>query len=179
MRLPDDIRTKLLKLRALAERGIGGEKRAAQAQYERILSEFGLTDQDVFPQDRVYDTYGIKNQHEETLLIQVWAMVTQTRGTANYRKEGSRVLWFEATTAQHLEIKAEFTRHRKALADHLDRATSAYCLANDLHGPPSDEPSTMTADELDRMRRAIASVDPLTETRRPALGAGPRVLRSS
>lgn len=171
MKLPQDVQDRLQKLRALAERGIGGEKRAAQAQYERILAEFGLTDQDVCPQELVYDTYSIRNAHEEELLVHVWAMVTQASGTANYRKEGSRVLWFLATADQHARMKAEFARHRKGLAQHLERATTAYILAHNLLGPPSGRPSTMTAEDLARMRRAIDAVA-LTDAPRPALGAG-------
>lgn len=171
MKLPQDVQDRLRKLRALAERGIGGEKRAAQAQYERILAEFGLTDQDVCPQERRYETYSIRNVHEETLLIQLWAMVTQTSGAVNYRKESSRTLWFIATADQHTRMKAEFARHRKGLAQHLERAAEAYCHAHDLMGPPSGRPSTMTAEELARMRRAIDAVA-LTDAPRPALGAG-------
>ncbi|MVN88318.1 hypothetical protein GO986_16350 [Deinococcus sp. HMF7620] len=176
MKLPEDVRAKLQKLKALAERGVGGEKRAAQAQYDRLLAEFGLTQQDVFPQPRVYDTYSIKNQHEETLLVQLWAMVTQTSGVANYRKESGRALWFEATAEQHVQLKAEFARHRKGLAKHLEEATRAYCLAHELAGPPSGRPSAMTAEEVARLHRAMASVAVLGEPERPALGVGRQAL---
>ncbi|MCD0160318.1 hypothetical protein IHN63_03255 [Deinococcus sp. 6YEL10] len=171
MNLPKDVQERLQKLKALADGGIGGEKRAAQAQYDRILSEFGLTDQDVNPQETRYETYAIRNQHEETLLIQLWAMVTHTAGAVHYRKESSRSLWFLATDTQHARLKAEFVRHRKPLAEHLERAAAAYCLAHDLVGPPSGRPNTMSAAELTRMRHAMNAVS-LIDVPRAALGSG-------
>lgn len=176
MNLPDDIREKLRKLKALAERGIGGEARAAQAQYDRILAEFSLTDEDVEAPDKVRERYTPRDRYELLLLQQIYAYVCRTSRLTWWQAKGSRTLQFEATPAQHQRIKTLLDTHRKPFAAHMERSAAAYCHANDLLSPPSGKPSTMDPKEAAALRRLIGGIDRLADPTRPALGSGPRAL---
>lgn len=154
VKLPPDVQEKLQKLKALAERGIGGEKRAAQAQYDRIMAEFGLRERDVFPTDTYYDTYTVKNKLEVTLLLQVYGMVIGA-SKVDFRQESARCIWLQASEEDHAQIKATYAAHRDGFARHLEEAARAYCLAHDLAAPSSGRLATEDVLRIRRMAQAI------------------------
>lgn len=43
----DKIKAKLAKIKALAERGVGGERQTAQQMYEALKRRYGITDEEV------------------------------------------------------------------------------------------------------------------------------------
>ena len=43
----DKIKAKLVKIKALAERGVGGERQTAQQMYEALKRRYGITDEEV------------------------------------------------------------------------------------------------------------------------------------
>ncbi|PIG96913.1 hypothetical protein [Deinococcus sp. UR1] len=169
VKLPQDVQEKLRKLKELAERGIGGEKRAAQAQYDRIMTEFGLHERDFLSTDTHYDTYTVKNKHEITLLLQIYGMVVGI-SSANYRQENARCIWFQATEDEHARIKATYAAHRAGLAAHLEEAAKAYCVAHDLTAPPSGK-TTLTTEEALRIRRMAQAIDTTPGPALPAIRA--------
>lgn len=155
VKLPPDVQEKLQKLKGLAERGIGGEKRAAQAQYERIMAEFNLRERDVFPTDTHYDTYTVKNNLEVTLLLQVYGMVIGT-SSVSFRRESARSVWLQASEEDHAQIKATYAAHRDGFARHLEQAARAYCVAHDLVAPSSGQ---LPTEDVLRIRRMAAAID--------------------
>lgn len=73
----DKIKEKLAKIKALAERGVGGEKETAMRMYEELKARYEIED------EVTLHWFSYKNDLEEDLLTQIFYMVT---GSASYRR---------------------------------------------------------------------------------------------
>lgn len=84
--LSQSVRRRLQKIAQLAERGVGGEKAAAQAMLERQLRKHGITlaDLDVFIK-REWTEISTTCDYDLQLLEQVIRKVTQQNDFDRYR----------------------------------------------------------------------------------------------
>jgi len=135
----------LRKVKALADRGVGGEKETAQATLERLLSKHGLTKADLEEDQKEWCFFSYSQDVERDLLGQIIYMVTGSApcgcvGAHTNRKR--KKLSVEATTAERIEIEANFEFFKGALADELEVFMSAFSHKNHLFPPPSKDKTT-------------------------------------
>lgn len=154
----DAVRMRLLKLMALAERGIGGERENAKAALEAALAKHGLKLEDLFDGVQKRADFAYRGDFERRLLVQVLATVCG-HGVTIYRSRLARgMLAVMVTDEQCVEIEMLWTRHRKNLKSELDLFFSAYVHRQKLFPKdgPQHEAEIMTAEEQERLYRMMA-----------------------
>ena len=68
----DDKKKQLLnKLKALAERGIGGEKETAQRKLEELMRKYGIEEADLSDEKKEGFKFKYKNKFEKKLILQI------------------------------------------------------------------------------------------------------------
>ncbi|KPJ76023.1 MAG: hypothetical protein AMJ54_13230 [Deltaproteobacteria bacterium SG8_13] len=157
--MTDDVRSKLLKVKALAEAGSAGEREAARAMLNRLISKHGLEKAGFIEEPKQQYDFSYENKFEKRLLIQIYAKVTK-QSTIRYKapnKRSKRIL-VDLTEDQHTEMKKLYSVYRKAFKKELERVASglidAFIHKHDLwSGVASDEETEpMTAEESQLLR---------------------------
>ena len=115
------LEAKLLKIKALAERGEGGEKEAAIKMYHKLLKKYDI-DEKALQKDKLskhWFTY--ETDIEENLLVQIFYMVT---GDPEYFRRTSRTRGTQCgcicTDFEKTEIRFYFEFYKDALNQELD-----------------------------------------------------------
>jgi hypothetical protein len=127
--------TRLSKIKALADSGVGGEKSAAQALLHDLLRKNGLTLADLDAAEDVFVTVSCDCVFDRKLLIQIVAIVTGRPDACTI--SGERV-GFRCTPAESTEIDAMFGFYRQKLAADLKNTFYAFLDVNDLY-PDTDD----------------------------------------
>jgi hypothetical protein len=127
------------KLKALAEKGIGGEKTTAEKMLNDLLKKHNLTIEEV-EGEKLQDFYfSINDKHIWTLLYQIIKYVNlEIRCFGEIPKDKIRELKLkgnylvECTVSEYIEIEAKFDFYSKLYKSELDTFLSAFIEANDL-----------------------------------------------
>ena len=144
-------------VRALAQKGVGGEKENAERILADLMARYGITDADL--EESREETYFIRygTPYERRLLYQL-AYMHLGPGHAGgvvgkYTNRPRKKVAITCTPANYIEIEADYEFYRKALAEDMDLLYSAFINKNDLFPPPelAGEPSD-DEDEFDIVR---------------------------
>lgn len=151
----EDIIQKILKVKALAERGTEGEKANAEKMLNLLMKKYGITDDDI-DLDKV-DVYLIDT--ENPLFLQLFVQVYHLnygrkreildanrmpkklkREWASYGygdKDGNVAI--KCTKAEFIEIKMLFDIYKEDFKRQMDTFMYAYFMKNDLLVPRTEE----------------------------------------
>lgn len=164
------LRSRAIKLLALAQRGIGGEKENAARMLEKLLAKHGMTLADLDPSNEARTELQLtySTQEERKLIVQIAAMILNTRGPSLYRHHRRKALTIEVTPAQRADIILHYETYRIALRGHMQRAKkiamSAFIHANNIFPTANDEETTSAPDippeELAELLAAIRNIRP-------------------
>ena len=157
------LEAKLLKIKALAERGEGGEKEAAIKMYHKLLKKYDI-DEKALQKDKLskhWFTY--ETDIEENLLVQIFYMVT---GDPEYFRRTSRTRGTQCgcicTDFEKTEIRYYFEFYKDAL-NHLFPDESARCFVPEEEEEISEMllKAQKFAEDIDKSNpvRRIASAD--------------------
>jgi len=72
----EKIAEKLKKIKALAERGVGGEKETAMRMYEELKARYEIEDEEIMLDAVTLHWFSYSTQQEKTLLHQIFYKVT-------------------------------------------------------------------------------------------------------
>ena len=72
----DRIAEKLKKIKALADRGVGGEKETAMRMYEELKARYEIKDEEIMLDTVSLHWFGYNGELEEDLLTQIFYKVT-------------------------------------------------------------------------------------------------------
>lgn len=157
----------LQKLKALAERGVGGEKEGAERKLKQLMAKYGV-DQLELEGDQV-SRYEIKyrGEFEHRLLSQiVYRARNDKEGQYCHRYgPGSRsILIVECTKAQEIQIRIEFEFYRDLLKEEQELLFEAFIQKHRIFGDSSGaEPEIPTPEEMERLERMWAMMAGLQE----------------
>jgi hypothetical protein len=155
----ETIKSKLLKIKALAERGIQGERENAQILLEKLLKHYHVTLDELAEEKQDFYTYHYKNVTERKLLVQVIVYVHKTsevKMKVNYK---SRYFRLEQTQLQHLETLELYNIYRKAFDVELERLFVAFIHKHNLFsGEKSNNSDKMSRQELLRIANMMQSM---------------------
>lgn len=148
------------KLKALSDRGVGGEKLNASKKLEQIMKKHGLSIEDIEGERKNYTYFKVdKIQHQ--LFIQI---VSSVLGIGfelmkDRRKRGQFVLFLTAFEAVEIQMKYDF--YWKLYKDELDIFTSAFIAKNDIYHPNGNKvnPDELSKEEIARLKRIIEMSD--------------------
>ncbi len=147
---------RLARVKALAERGEGGERENAAALLEKMMVKHGITNEDL--EDAGVRLYWIryKTEYERKLLYQLAYKYTGS-GHAHgcvgtYTGRSRKKVGIDCTTAQYIEIEADFEFYRAALAEEMELFYTAFINKNRLFPPPELSGDIDDSGEIDLVR---------------------------
>ena len=150
----DNLHAKLLKVKALAEEGVDGEREAARAVLNRLMLKHGLPEIGLSAEPVQSYDFSYKNKYEKRILIQICAKVTR-QSTVRYRCASNRArsISVALTPDQYQAMKSLYSVYRKAFEKELERVAAglidAFIHKHDLWSGAADDQQTepMTAEE--------------------------------
>jgi hypothetical protein len=162
----DDIRSKLLKVKALADAGSAGEREAARAMLNRLLLKHGLIEGGLGEEPKQSYPFSYENKFEKRILIQIYAKVTK-QSSIRYRTPGNRSkrILVTLTEDQYQELKRLYGVYRRAFKKELERVAAglidAFIHKHDLWSGVDcgEEIEPMTAAERQLLRDLYRSLE--------------------
>lgn len=143
----ENVKARIRKLLALAERGVGGEKETANRMLNKMLDRHGMTLDDLRDDRRSLHPVKCANAFERRLVSQIISKV-QNSPSPKVFKVGRACLTvhIEVTPAELVEFSIHWEALRKDLAKCLGNAYVAFVHTNNLFpadpGDAVDEPMT-------------------------------------
>lgn len=144
------------KLKALAERGIGGEKYNAQQALDRFLQKHGISIEDL--EDDKEENHWIRVGDNKALFTQVAASVlgANTKVCTNFKYQKGKMC-IVTTKAKAVEVEAKFNFYSALYKKEVDIFYEAFIVANGIF--PMDgvkkDMGELSKEERDRARRAM------------------------
>lgn len=165
---------KLEKLRALADKGIGGEKENAEALLSAMMKKYGITDADLEAEHTKTYWFRYKTEWERKLLHQL-AYKHLGDGhsfgcVGTYTGRQRKQVGIECTAATYIEIEADYEFYRAAWEEDIAIFYSAFINKNKLF-PPADLAREDTDEpDLERMGKVVRMMGGIDQkTRHKAL----------
>lgn len=127
---------KLGKIKALAERGVGGEKETAKRMYVELCAKYGISEDETESAlnevERRFFRY--KTELERSLLIQIFYKVTGDTKSYVYAKphRNRKEIGCDCTPLEAAEIDLLFEFYRKAMKEELEVFMMAFKQQNRL-----------------------------------------------
>lgn len=149
-----DSKAKLLqKVKALAEKGFGGEKENAQAILARLMHKYGITEAELNEDQRECAWFPYSDWLQKKLLAQI---ITKTLGKdcSLYKFGRKKTVGAYCTTAERIEIEANYEFFKVCMTQELDMFFTAFIHVNDLFPPDADIREADTAEEAARAKKA-------------------------
>ena len=154
-----ELNSKLLKVKALAEAGISGEREAACAMLNRLMSKHGLPESGFSAEPKQQYSFSYENKFEKRILFQIYAKVTkQNRIRYRLPNNRSKRILLTLTPGQYQVMKKLYSVYGKAFKKELEWLVSglidAFIYKHDLcSGVETDgEKQPMTAEERQLLR---------------------------
>jgi len=155
--MPEEKIIKLAKkLKALAERGEGGEKINAAAMLRRLMAQYGITVVDIEGEEKHWREFYFRNKYEQRILYQCIYMVLSHREAPMYKPPRSHgVREMEVTDAEFIEINALQEFFYTAFLNELDLFLAAFIQKNHMfpENAKSLDTSELSIDEWERIMR--------------------------
>lgn len=170
---------KLMKVKALADRGEGGERESAERTLAAMMERYGISNADI--ENNQISTHWIryKTEWERRLLHQLAYMYLGTGHSfgcvGTYTGRSRKKVGIDCTPAQYIEIEADFAFYSAALEEEMGLFYSAFLQKNNLFPPPelareSTEEEKDEAIDLERIAKISSMMDGIEQrTRHKAL----------
>lgn len=158
----ESIKSKILKLKALAERGERGEAINAQRLLGKLLGQYGITLEDVIEktEERKWYKFACRKKYEQKLLHQCYFKALN-KSELQYSK-GNGGIYYRLTAYEFAELSNLYEWHKaqlnKEMARMIDDFTEAYIIkhqitSDDNGGSSDDDDKPLTIEDLDRISR--------------------------
>ena len=180
MNRKEELLEKIKKIKALADRGVGGEKTTAQATLERLMQEHGITEADLEVERVETVFFPYHDELERRILIQIIFSVTGKPafgcvGAASGRKR--KKYGTDCTAAQRLEIEFNHKFFYEAAKKEFEVFLYAFFKKNGIFPPetvvPPGDIEDLEEEELQTLHRAAMMAETMEHyTPRKAIGDG-------
>lgn len=160
--MDDRTKEKLSRLKALAERGVGGERDNAGKLLDKLLKKYGarLDELDNDQEQDFFFKYSGKEQ--QALLVQVASFVIDEPEHCYYcRTSGGRRsktnMCIVCTKAQKLEIEFLFDFYKRLWEKEKKTILTAFCLKHELFlkKPTESDGGKTSPQEIERIKKAM------------------------
>lgn len=147
----------LKKIKALAERGDRGERKAAQRQLERLMKKYNVLEADLSDEILSIHWFKFKNKYDRQLLVQVAYKIAPDRDAFEHTMgKGKRTeVGVKCTKAEALQIQIEYEFYQRLLKEDMDFFFRAFIHKHEIfnHNPPPTDRAApkLTREELFRM----------------------------
>lgn len=133
--------SRLKKLKALAERGIGGEKENSQMLLEKLCDKYGISIDEVESSDERkmhWFAYQRGPQFRKLLAQCIFKTIGKGRKTYKHTHIRERKLGTECTAAEAMEIELDYEFYAGAFKVEMTRLVEMFIQKNNLF-PPNTE----------------------------------------
>jgi hypothetical protein len=155
------------KLKALADKGIGGEKVNAEEMLNALLKKHNLTYEEI-EGEKLQDYYFTLNKEEGRLWSQICKRVNvdlkcygpfPSKDVKRLRLEGNNMA--RCTASEYIEIESMFHLYSRLYKQEIEIFYKAFCTANDLlaSGKVKRSTSELSPEELEEWKRAQAMAE--------------------
>lgn len=113
----------LKKIKALADRGVDGERESAQTLLTRLMEQYGISETEIEEERRETAWFPYSQETERRLLNQIIYMVTGAGGfgcVGEYSGRKRKKMGTECTAAERLEIEANYAFFKEAMKKELE-----------------------------------------------------------
>lgn len=151
----------MLKLRALAERGVGGEKDAAAQKLALLMAKYGLEEADLNDNLEEEHDFHYKTEFEKDLLRQLFYKIVPDFASKTYVYQygkGSRTTYgITCTKAQAIQIGIEYDFYRDLWKEEQEFLFRCFIQKHAIFNPNPKEakPSTLSDEEMLRMMQMM------------------------
>lgn len=169
----DAIIEKILKVKALADRGTEGEKKNAERMLAELMKKYNISESDIDTQKTDIYLLDTEDKMFLQLFVQLYHLnygrdreiLDGTKIPKRLRKEWSEFGYGDAngniaircTKAEFIEIKLLFDLYKEDLKKQYDTFLYAYFIKNDLLVPPTEEESKQKSSD-DDIQKAIKAM---------------------
>lgn len=157
--MDENVLRKIKKIKALAERGVGGEKSTAEQKLKKLLEENGIVSLDELEREQAdFELFSYNGKYEKKLLMQCMYKVLKNLNFETYRRRGTKQkIGIYCTLAEKIEIQLEFDFYKNALHEEMDRLVKAFIQSNEIFpdNAPHDD-SELTVEDLKIMSMSSA-----------------------
>lgn len=146
--------SRLKRLKALAERGIGGEKENAQRLLDKLCEKYGILPREVEGSDeRKLRWFRFRKGAQFRKLLGQCIFKTVGKGRPTYKHTHSRIreLGTECTAAEGIEIELDYDFYADALKEEMTRLVEMFIQKNDLFPPNCDVAKDSCMTEADML----------------------------
>lgn len=158
---------KLVKIRRLAEMGIGGEKETAMKLYEDLKEKYSISDDETIEETLEKRWFGYSKDLEKDLLTQIFYKVTGDTVFYVYSGQHKRrkKVGCICTELEAAEITFLFEFYKRQLEEELSVFMIAFKQKNDLFPskdarcykePEPDREKELSADEIRKYKKAAS-----------------------
>lgn len=168
--------------KALADRGVDGEKANAEDRLRYLMEKHGITEDDL--EDAASRVYFVryKTDYERRLLYQL-SYKYNGPGHASgcvgtYTGRSRKKVAIDCTPAQYIEIEADYEFYRAAFAEEMELFYEAFLHKNNLFPPPELAGSSGEYDDdfdlvrLGKMQAMMEGIDRRTRNKAITEGKG-------
>lgn len=153
----------LKKIRALAERGVGGEADNAEEILRRLMEKYGVSEDELDEEERRRHDFEYHGKEQEKLLRQVVYKVTGGYAyNLVYRASGRKVktrLGADCTAAEKVEIEFLFDFYTRLWERERDAFLSAFIQKHRIFTIRDDiEPQEVSREELLKMQALMSGM---------------------
>lgn len=159
----------LKKIKALAERGVGGEAENAEAILARLMKKYGIEEDELDEQIRRRHDFEYHGKEQEKLLRQVVYKVTGGYAySLRYTESGRKVktqLGADCTPAEKVEIEFLFDFYARLWERERDAFLAAFIQKHRLfsmrEGAPTKEISHAEAMKMSALMQGMSNESPI------------------
>lgn len=166
----DKIKEKLRKIKALAERGIGGEKEGALKLYNELLAKYELTDDFVYLDEIKRYWIRFDSDIDKKLIAQLFYKVTGD--PTYYIKTDKRrhLIGFDCTDFEINEFRFYYRFYKEHLENELSIFMGAFFSKNSLFPDSTARVQYESEDKEESLEEQMAWLDRMEKMRRMADG---------
>lgn len=156
-KIPESVRDTILKIKAIADRGIGGEKQAALQALRHWTEKYGLTEEDLFEETRAEYKFSFpRDPYEREIFKQCMFKALDSHHISYRISRTKSFVYFDLTRVEYadfIELYEWYIRaFRRRAKEHMQIFTEAFIQRNDLFpsSPNSEPKKPLTREEWER-----------------------------
>lgn len=144
------------KVKALADRGVGGEKEDAAKLLEKLMKKYGIEEADISEDIEETQSFSYHGEFEHRLLLQIFYKhfpdIRSRVRTLRHGKGSRSTFFISCTKAQGIEIAIEFDFYRELWKEEVNFFYQAFITKHDIYPQKAYEnPSELSLEDSYRM----------------------------
>lgn len=138
---------RLRKIEKLANCGVDGERENAVRMLRDLLSQHGLTLEDLSEENKKEYWLNYRTIWEKKLLCQIYAKITGSSQIRYSKLKGKTGMFFKLGVAQYIDFMAMYDAYRPALKKEMETLFMAFVSKHNICAPPNEDSNTKCSRE--------------------------------